>query len=41
MMKIMKAPDVWKQEVGGLAPKEEEEFFKIEHVKRNVMVEVI
>ena len=32
MMKIMKAPDVWKKEEGGLAPEEEEEFSKIEHV---------
>ena len=31
MMKIMKAPDVWKKEEGGLAPEEEEQFSKIEH----------
>ena len=41
MMKILKAPDIWKKEVGGLAPKEEEEFFKIEHVKTNVIVDQI
>ena len=40
MMKIVKALDVWKKEGAGLTPVEEEEFFKIEHVKTIMMVEV-
>ena len=40
MMKIVKALDVWKKEGAGLTLVEEEEFFKIEHVKTIMMVEV-
>ena len=39
MMKILKAPDVWKKEERGLAPAEEEEFSKIEHAWTNVIIE--